>query len=131
MLANERVEGLLGHHVDGDAEQVSQVLLERDVIEQAASRLQGDEQVEVAAGPGFAPSRRAEHADVVCPVLLRKAQDRLALIRKIQSYRHDTGYLVYVGQTSLLPPTGYATWRLHDSDRAQSAHGGFRDGPGP
>lgn len=67
--------GGLGNHIDLAPEQVLEALLERDEIEQASFRIQGDEEIKIAFGPRLAPSQRTEDAHMSRAVLRGKPQD--------------------------------------------------------
>src|SRR6188508_1211648 len=60
--------------------------------ERAADRPHVDEQIDIAVWPGLPAGDRAEKADVLCPMLPRKAQDILALGPDLLLDRHDGTY---------------------------------------
>jgi hypothetical protein len=67
-------EALIGKNVDFALQQCFQVLAEFDEIEQAASVLHFDEEVDIAVSMGFAPRYGPENPHVVGSMRLREAQ---------------------------------------------------------
>jgi hypothetical protein len=64
-VATIPVQRLFRSDVNFDAKQFLEILNELRVIEQAAARLPGDQQVQVAVPIGFTQDDRAEHAEVL------------------------------------------------------------------
>jgi hypothetical protein len=65
----------VGEHVDMAAQQILKVLPEPNEIEQVASWLHFDEEIQIAARLRFAPGSRAEHAHVTGTMLSGIRQD--------------------------------------------------------
>jgi len=62
-ISDVPVQSLLGNHVNPAAEQILQVLGERDMVEEAPPRLELDGEVEVACWSLLAPCHRTEDPD--------------------------------------------------------------------
>jgi len=66
-----------------DDEQVFEVLPQPDEIEKAAARLHLNKQIDVATVAGFAPGRRAEHADIARTSARRISKDLVSTSAQI------------------------------------------------
>lgn len=73
-----RTHAAIAQQIDMYAKQVFDVLPECNEIEQAATRLHLDKQIDIAHLPGFAPCQRAEDANIARAMSRRTVQDLIA-----------------------------------------------------
>jgi hypothetical protein len=64
-----RAHATIAEHINSSAEQVLQVLPQPDEVEQTATGLHLNQEVNVARGPGVSSRHRTENANVMSAVL--------------------------------------------------------------
>ena len=66
------------HNVDLDSKEILQILLEFHVVEEVATGVPGDEEVQIAAFGAFAACERPKDAEIVRSVACCQVQDVIA-----------------------------------------------------
>jgi hypothetical protein len=68
------------HYIDSPAQKISQVLNQRNVVEQTSTGLQFHKQINIAGNARITARDRTEHADIMRAMLCSDPKDIVALL---------------------------------------------------